>query len=95
MECRTRNNQLKLRQPRFRLDIRKSFLPVRAMRLWNQLPGEVVGFPTLKTFGKKLDSHLSELLLDLRKEDSLIIKCNEWLGCYILFIRLQWHHRLK
>ncbi|KAF7243358.1 Collagen alpha-1(XXIV) chain [Varanus komodoensis] len=58
-ECRTRNNQFKLQQPRFRLDIRKNFLTVRAIQQWNQLPREVVGAPTLETFRKKLDSHLS------------------------------------
>ena len=32
-ECRTRNNVLKLQEARFRLDIRKNFLTVRAVRL--------------------------------------------------------------
>ncbi|KAF7236044.1 putative RNA-directed DNA polymerase from transposon BS [Varanus komodoensis] len=46
-ECTTRNNQFKLRQSRFKVDIRKSFLTVRAIRQWDQLPKEAVGSPTL------------------------------------------------
>ena len=72
-ECRTQNNGLKLQEDRFRLDIRKNFLTVRAVRQWNQLPREVVGSPTLEAFNRQLDSHLSYLvweslwaLLDLR-----------------------------
>ncbi|KAF7241586.1 putative UDP-sugar transporter protein SLC35A5 [Varanus komodoensis] len=63
-ECRTWNNQVKLWQPRFRLDIRKSFLTVSAIGQWDQLLGEVVGSPTLEAFKKKLDSHLSGMGLD-------------------------------
>ncbi|KAF7239509.1 Solute carrier organic anion transporter family member 3A1 [Varanus komodoensis] len=47
-ECRTRKNHFKLRQPRFRLDIRKSFLTVRATRQWDPLPGEVSVLTTLE-----------------------------------------------
>ena len=61
-ECRTRNNGLKLQEARFRLDIRKNFLTVIAVRQWNQLPREVVGSPTLEAFKRQLDSHLSGML---------------------------------
>ena len=61
-ECRTRNNGLKLQEVRFRLDIRKNILTVRAVRQWNQLPREVVGSPTLEAFKRQLDSHLSGML---------------------------------
>ena len=61
-ECRTRDNGLKLQEARFRLDIRKNFLTVRAVRQWNQLPREVVGSPTLEAFKRQLDSHLSGML---------------------------------
>ena len=60
--CRTRNNGLKLQEPRFHLNIRKNFLTVRAIRQWNQLPREVVGSPTLEAFKVQLDSHLSGML---------------------------------
>ena len=61
-ECRTRNNGLKLQEARFRLDIMKHFLTVRAVRQWNQLLREVMGSPTLEAFKGQLDSHLSGML---------------------------------
>ena len=61
-ECRTRNNGLKLQEARLRLDIRKNFLTVRAVRQWNQLPREVVGSLTLEAFKRQLDGHLSGML---------------------------------
>ena len=61
-ECRTRNHELKLQEARFRLDIRKNLLTVRAVRQWNQLPREVVGSPTLEAFKRQLDSPLSGML---------------------------------
>ena len=61
-ECRTRNSGLKVQEARFRLDIRKNFLTVRAVRQWNQLPREVVGSPTLDVFKRLLENHLSGML---------------------------------
>ena len=58
-ECRTWN---KLQEVRFCLDIRKTFLTVRVVQQWNQLPREVVGFPTLEAFKRQLDSYLLGML---------------------------------
>ena len=59
---RTRRNGLKLRQGRFRLDIRKKFFTQRVTMHWNRLPKEVVDAPSLEAFKARLDVALGSLV---------------------------------
>ncbi|KFQ73574.1 hypothetical protein N335_09187, partial [Phaethon lepturus] len=59
---RTRGNGLKLKEGRFRLDLRKKFFAMRVVKPWHSLPGKVVDAPSLATFKDRLDGALSNLI---------------------------------
>ena len=59
---RTRGNIFKLKEGRFRLDIRKKFFTVRVVRHWPRLPREAVSAPSLAVFSARLDGALSNLV---------------------------------
>ena len=58
---RTRGNDFRLKEGRFRLDIRKKFFITRVMRPWPRLPREAVAAPSLAVFKVRLDGALSSL----------------------------------
>jgi len=59
---RTRGNGSKLKEGRFRLDIRKKFFTMRVVRHWHRLPREAVDAPSLEMFKARLDGALSNLV---------------------------------
>ncbi|KFQ31199.1 hypothetical protein N332_11586, partial [Mesitornis unicolor] len=55
-------NGFKLKEGKFRLDIRKKFFTMRVIRHWHRLPREVVDAPSLEVFKARLDGALSNLV---------------------------------
>ncbi|KFR13864.1 hypothetical protein N306_00407, partial [Opisthocomus hoazin] len=55
-------NGCKLKEGRFRLDIRKKFFTIRVLRHWNRLPREAVDAPSLAVFKARLNGALSNLV---------------------------------
>lgn len=53
---RTRGNSFKLREGRFRLDVRGKFFTMRVVSFWNRLP------PSLEVFKATLDGDLGSLV---------------------------------
>ena len=59
---RRRGDGFKIKEGRFRLDIRKKIFTVRVVKHWPRLPREVVDAPSLETFKVRLDGALSNLI---------------------------------
>ncbi|KFV01923.1 hypothetical protein N340_14540, partial [Tauraco erythrolophus] len=55
-------NGFKLKEGRFRLDIRKKFFTQRVVRHWNRLPREAVDAPSLEGFKARVDEALGKLV---------------------------------
>ncbi|KFW64555.1 hypothetical protein AS28_12792, partial [Pygoscelis adeliae] len=55
-------NGFKLKEGKFRFDIRKKFFTMRVVRHWNRLPREAVDAPSLEMFKARLDGALSNLV---------------------------------
>ncbi|KFO62412.1 hypothetical protein N302_02887, partial [Corvus brachyrhynchos] len=55
-------NGYKLREGKFRLDIRRKFFTVRVKKHRSRLPREVVDAPPLPVFKARLDKALSNLV---------------------------------
>ena len=59
---RTKGNGYKLKEGRFRLDVRGKFFTMRVVRCWSRLPREVVDVPSLEVFKTRLDGALGNLV---------------------------------
>jgi len=58
----TRGNSFRLKEARFRLDIRKKYFTVSVVRHWNRLPADMMDALSLETSKARLDTALSNLI---------------------------------
>ena len=61
----TRGHQFKLSVPRCRSEIRRRFLNVRCIKVWNDLPEHVVEVDSVNIFKGDLDRDYSEMFFQL------------------------------
>jgi len=59
---RARVNGFKLKEGRFRLDVRGKFFTMRVVRCWNGRPREVVDAPSREVLKARLDGALGSLV---------------------------------
>ena len=57
-ETRTRGHSLKIKQSKFRTELRRNFFTQRVVNLWNSLPSEAVEATSLNVFKARIDKFL-------------------------------------
>ncbi|MBB6707133.1 reverse transcriptase family protein [Proteus mirabilis] len=58
-ESRTRGHRFRVRGERYKRDLRGNFFTQRVVRVWNELPEEVVEAGTIATFKRHLDGYMN------------------------------------
>ena len=53
----TRGHQYKIARPHVRTEKRKNFFSIRIIKIWNELPAEVVNSSSLNIFKSKYDKY--------------------------------------